>query len=430
MASFDKENLHKLTDDQLFKELKKCGLTAGPITSTTRSIYEKRLKSYLEKNSTLTQEKSNAKPVLVSKIPVVENLTSTAAIEKTLVQPANDKPKILSQPQHQPQKLQQQPAQTININIHNSNSTNHQPSSTQTEPSLSQAKPKNVSEPVSTTSKSLADIKQIQNRKIDQLTSSLSQTHTKQYNAYDNLIKTSDHLKASHVEKDKWSNEHVYASIPSTLDEFKARPVAERSPQRKLTVAEILSQRPSTSSKIENKETPSLPAQPNYQILRGSLPKITTTAKDPIESINSKTFTQEVSSTQYDSRPQIIPNKFSSSPVINHRLYSDKYLERAQNYGLLTTPVVLPSSSTSLNTPNTIRARAAMHTPKSVVLTQAAMKTTPLATRTSVVQISLKNIERTNWTWYILAAIVVGLSYWIFVSFSVFGSNPSNPLLD
>ena len=67
MASIDKENLHKLTGDQHFKELKNCGLSPGPITSTTRSIYEKRLKAYLEKNSPLAQKKANAKPVLVNK---------------------------------------------------------------------------------------------------------------------------------------------------------------------------------------------------------------------------------------------------------------------------------------------------------------------------------------------------------------------------
>jgi len=33
----------KLSDDELFDALKKCSLTVGPITSTTRSIYEKRL---------------------------------------------------------------------------------------------------------------------------------------------------------------------------------------------------------------------------------------------------------------------------------------------------------------------------------------------------------------------------------------------------
>lgn len=51
----DKNNLDKLTDDELFKALKEVGLNVGPITSTTRSIYERRLKNFLDAHSPETE---------------------------------------------------------------------------------------------------------------------------------------------------------------------------------------------------------------------------------------------------------------------------------------------------------------------------------------------------------------------------------------
>lgn len=54
MTSIDKDNIGKLTDDELFKTLKELGLSVGPITSTTRSLYERRLKNHLEGNSTMS----------------------------------------------------------------------------------------------------------------------------------------------------------------------------------------------------------------------------------------------------------------------------------------------------------------------------------------------------------------------------------------
>jgi hypothetical protein len=44
----DKENIDKLSNEDLFKFSKQYGLNVGPITSTTRHLYEKRLKKHLE----------------------------------------------------------------------------------------------------------------------------------------------------------------------------------------------------------------------------------------------------------------------------------------------------------------------------------------------------------------------------------------------
>lgn len=44
----DIESISSLSDDDLFKNLKKNGLKCGPITSTTRFLYEKRLKEFID----------------------------------------------------------------------------------------------------------------------------------------------------------------------------------------------------------------------------------------------------------------------------------------------------------------------------------------------------------------------------------------------
>lgn len=48
----DKDNLGRLSDGDLFKACKRYGVNPGPVTATTRSIYEKRLRKVLESQPT------------------------------------------------------------------------------------------------------------------------------------------------------------------------------------------------------------------------------------------------------------------------------------------------------------------------------------------------------------------------------------------
>lgn len=48
VENIDKENLSRLSDTELFKACKQFGLNPGPITATTRSVYEKRLRRILD----------------------------------------------------------------------------------------------------------------------------------------------------------------------------------------------------------------------------------------------------------------------------------------------------------------------------------------------------------------------------------------------
>lgn len=56
----DKDNLNRLTDGELFKACKRFGLNPGPVTSTTRSVYEKRLRKVLESQPTVVMATSRS----------------------------------------------------------------------------------------------------------------------------------------------------------------------------------------------------------------------------------------------------------------------------------------------------------------------------------------------------------------------------------
>jgi hypothetical protein len=45
----DKENLEKLSNQELFKALKLFNINCGPVTATTRSLLEKKLRNTIEK---------------------------------------------------------------------------------------------------------------------------------------------------------------------------------------------------------------------------------------------------------------------------------------------------------------------------------------------------------------------------------------------
>lgn len=65
------EDLSTLSNDELFRLLKSSGINAGPITQSTRSVYEKKLKNYL--NDVAADSPKVASPKKsVNREPVVE----------------------------------------------------------------------------------------------------------------------------------------------------------------------------------------------------------------------------------------------------------------------------------------------------------------------------------------------------------------------
>lgn len=50
------EDLSKLSNEELFKMLKRSGINAGPITPTTRSVYEKKMRNHLKENTVPVQK--------------------------------------------------------------------------------------------------------------------------------------------------------------------------------------------------------------------------------------------------------------------------------------------------------------------------------------------------------------------------------------
>lgn len=66
----NKENVSQVSDDVLFKKLKSMNLNPGPITPTTRRVYEKKLINLLD-----------AGGITASKEVIVKNEISTASID-------------------------------------------------------------------------------------------------------------------------------------------------------------------------------------------------------------------------------------------------------------------------------------------------------------------------------------------------------------
>jgi hypothetical protein len=91
--SFDKENIGNLTDDELRATLKQIGITPGPIMASTRKVYEKKLKNFLEtgalNNTTLNSTNMNNTTVNNTTVNTTTN-TSTKTTRSSQRAAANE----------------------------------------------------------------------------------------------------------------------------------------------------------------------------------------------------------------------------------------------------------------------------------------------------------------------------------------------------
>ncbi|CAF1106117.1 unnamed protein product [Brachionus calyciflorus] len=116
----DLESISKLTDEELFRELKKNNLKTGPITGTTRFLYEKRLRYHLypelveqeanspSSNFTETSAISESKPPQESE----KIQTETVTIQPELIKPVIETTVQEEVQQIEPQEIPSSPKQT------------------------------------------------------------------------------------------------------------------------------------------------------------------------------------------------------------------------------------------------------------------------------------------------------------------------------
>lgn len=112
------QDLSTLSNDELFKLCKSSGITAGPITQTTRSVYEKKLLRCLNEMTTTTPDspKSVEVPSVESLNPVVilkANLEQIGDVSSGVVAPKFVKPSIPINPNAGKTIQQQTPEQEI-----------------------------------------------------------------------------------------------------------------------------------------------------------------------------------------------------------------------------------------------------------------------------------------------------------------------------
>lgn len=98
------EDLSTLSNDELFRLLKSSGINAGPITQSTRSVYEKKLKNYL--NDVTSDSPKVASPKKsVNREPVVE--LRAVDVEPIFAKPATPKVKQAPAPVPEPEPVYQ-----------------------------------------------------------------------------------------------------------------------------------------------------------------------------------------------------------------------------------------------------------------------------------------------------------------------------------
>lgn len=85
------EDVSQLTDQQLFATMKKCGLNVGPITGTTRSLYERKLRNFLDGKGNVTisappsSKNSNSAADGDENKPVAQKEPAAAALSKSAI---------------------------------------------------------------------------------------------------------------------------------------------------------------------------------------------------------------------------------------------------------------------------------------------------------------------------------------------------------
>jgi len=73
IMQIDRDNFDKLSDQELFKALKLFNINSGPVTHTTRSLYEKKLRSLMK--NTHIPSSSSSKTVSAQQINIIESET-------------------------------------------------------------------------------------------------------------------------------------------------------------------------------------------------------------------------------------------------------------------------------------------------------------------------------------------------------------------
>lgn len=85
----DPVNISSFTNEELFKYLKKCGINAGPITTTTRSVYEKKLRNHLNINK--EQPNENQVTNLKANLEIFETEKKKEPVAAPISKPVENK---------------------------------------------------------------------------------------------------------------------------------------------------------------------------------------------------------------------------------------------------------------------------------------------------------------------------------------------------
>jgi hypothetical protein len=424
METIDKNNLNRLSDDELFQALKKCGLNAGPITGTTRTLYEKRLKNFLETNPGRTTTKANEPPAQpsTSTKPVIETLTSADKAKPTRSTATKKKA------QTQAEKMELDGEAEASIPITRSSQSNPRVYATTSDentvptiPSTQPLRQRETVAPATTTRTTIIEPPSVER---------VSTTARAQPNRYEPTATTRNSMNdlpssstaSSSARVISHTNKNPIENISSKTN-YNDYESSERRYENKTYSSSNM-----PANRITNPVTTSSMAASSYETISrpstSSYTSLSSTTTKPV--LQSSSYTSNIMTTRFE-------------PMQASNTQKDKYAERQENYGLISRSEMESGSGAYVSTPSYVRSRGPIHSFEKTVekhvdtpyVNKTAPKTAMTATTTSAnsIQTNVKENKSSmfdiNWKYLISVMILTIIVYFLMVQMH---PNPENPI--
>lgn len=425
METIDKNNLNRLSDDELFQALKKCGLNAGPITGTTRTLYEKRLKNFLESNpARTTTTKVNEPPAQpsTSTKPVIETLTSADKTKPTRSTATKKKA------QTQAEKMELDGEAEASIPTTRSSQSNPRVYATTSDentvptiPSTQPLRQRETVAPTTTTRTTTTESASVER---------VSTTARAQPNRYQESTTTTRNLM----------NDLPSSSTTSSSNRIITH--TNKNPIENISSKTNYNDYESSERRYENKTYSSS----NIPVSRITNP--VTTSSSSYETISRPSTSSYTSLSSTTTKPVLQSSSYSSNimttrfePMQASNTQKDKYAERLENYGLLSRSEMESGSGAYVSTPGYVRSRGPIHSFEKTVekhvdtpyvnktAPKVATTTTTAATSADSIQTNVKENKSSMFdiNWRSLISVMI-LTIIVYLLIAQMQPNPVNPI--
>ena len=447
-VQIDKENVSNLTDDELFKTLKQCGINAGPITGTTRRIYERKLKTFLEtgvlnnttlnnttlnnttvNNTTVNTSKTTAtrgsprKKTSVQKDPIltpIENVTHSSSQESvtTTSKPPTRHTAVVEAPPAPTEVIAQPPPQPKAVKPKTPVDNVTHSTLTESIARASPVKPKEIT-PIASTH-TTAPLIQLSNNLDSKIPTRMSNYGLLKPEESRPSFRSRTPETTNHIE----TNFTTFQSVTSTITTTKPS-LAQSSRSVEASRAESSYQKPRPAPEVVTQS--SLNPQYSDRLQSSMKPR-----ESPREAVSSfMASTSSIGSTKNQSNTNITTTA-PLSQLSNNSPIKDKFASRLNNYGLLRNDESMSAAPMSASS---VRSRAPLHrdtefstpTLNTTVTKPAVLVHSTSVTSTTKVESALaKSQTSVNITYFAFVLVVTVIVYMFLMH--MMNSNPENPI--